>query len=143
MDSFSYQCGVIDCFNEMVRAGLKPLALAHPCDTPQQRAQLLPFCNEICAKYGNAFYLEDEMLLTDLFPTSMNAGKYNILFYRDPNVLRDYLQLKRDKEALQNEGSYHGEARRQIALRLGALLGYPREGCERLIRENTELEPSV
>ena len=23
IDSYSYQCGVIDCFNEMVRAGLK------------------------------------------------------------------------------------------------------------------------
>lgn len=140
MDLFSYQCGVIDCFNEMVRAGLKPMALAHPCETVQQRAQLLPFCQEICAKYGNFFYLEDEMLITDLFPVSMNAGKYNILFYRDPQVLRDYFQIKRDKESLKKENAYHGEARRQIALRLGALLGYPVEGCQRLIQENTQME---
>ena len=25
IDSYSYQCGVIDCFNEMVQVGLKKL----------------------------------------------------------------------------------------------------------------------
>ena len=44
LDWFSYRCGVIDCFNEMVRAGLKPMALAHPCSTPAERDQYLPFC---------------------------------------------------------------------------------------------------
>ena len=37
LDRFSYRCGVIDCFNEMVRAGLKPMALAHPCPTREER----------------------------------------------------------------------------------------------------------
>ena len=52
LDRFSYRCGVIDCFNEMVRAGLKPMALAHPCPTPAERDQYLPFCREICGQYG-------------------------------------------------------------------------------------------
>lgn len=141
MDWYSYQCGVIDCFNEMVKAGLKPLALAHPCDTPEQRAALLPFCGEICARYGNLYYPEDEMLITDLFPARMNAGKFNILFYRDPAVFEAYRQLKRDKQALVEGHLYRGAARHEIALRMGALLGYPREGCERLIRENAAPEP--
>ena len=33
IDPYSYQCGAIDCFNEMVRAGVKRLALSHPVDT--------------------------------------------------------------------------------------------------------------
>ena len=33
IDVYSYRCGVIDCFNEMVRAGLKKIALSHPTDT--------------------------------------------------------------------------------------------------------------
>ena len=30
IDSYSFQCGVIDCFNEMVAAGVKSLALSRP-----------------------------------------------------------------------------------------------------------------
>ena len=41
LDRFSYRCGVIDCFNEMVRAGLKPMALAHPCPTRAQQWQVM------------------------------------------------------------------------------------------------------
>ena len=33
IDPYSYQCGVIDCFNEMVRSGVKALALSHPMDS--------------------------------------------------------------------------------------------------------------
>ena len=40
LDAFSYQCGVIDCFNEMVYAGLKTLALSRPMDTAQERDAL-------------------------------------------------------------------------------------------------------
>ena len=32
MDKYSYQCGVIDAFNEVVRAGVKRLTLAHPTE---------------------------------------------------------------------------------------------------------------
>ncbi len=140
MDAYSYQCGVIDCFNEMVRAGLKPLALAHPCESARQRAQFLPFCRQICDQYGTDYYLEDDFLITDLFPASANRGKYNILFFRDSKVLQAYLLLKTNKAALQRAGEYRGEARLDIALQLGKLLGYPKESCLRLIRENCDRE---
>ena len=41
IDAFSYQCGVIDCFNEMVHAGLKTLALSRPMDSAQERDELI------------------------------------------------------------------------------------------------------
>lgn len=140
MDSFSYQCGVIDCFNEMVRAGLKPLALAHPCGTAAERDAFLPFCREICAQYGTRFFTEDDPLLTDLFPLSLNRDKFNILFYREEKARLGYLALKKEKRSLIAQGAYCGEKRRELACRFGALLGYPRERCLALIAENTEKE---
>ena len=140
LDHFSYRCGVIDCFNEMVRAGLKPMALAHPCPTPAERDSYLPFCQEICGKYGTKYFPEDAMLLTDLFPLSANRGKYNIIFYRDETVRRTYEDLKAEKAALQAAGQYRGEPRRRLACRFGALLGYPEADCLRMIGENSERE---
>ena len=43
IDDYSYQCGVMDCFNEMVKAGLKRIALAHPSRTKGQRDAYIPF----------------------------------------------------------------------------------------------------
>lgn len=60
IDSYSYQCGVIDCFNEMVRAGLKKIALSHPSASIEERNDLIPFSQEICQKYGTHFYAEDD-----------------------------------------------------------------------------------
>lgn len=140
MDAFSYRCGAIDCFNEMVRAGLKPLALAHPCDTAAERDAFLPFCREICAQYGTRFFAEDDPLLTDLFPLSLNRDKFNILFYRKEKVRLEYLALKEEKQSLLAQGEYRGESRRELACRFGALLRYPRERCLALIEENSEKE---
>ncbi|MFQ7451174.1 MAG: hypothetical protein ACLRNQ_06760 [Flavonifractor plautii] len=82
IDPYSYQCGVIDCFNEMVRSGVKALALSHPMDSAAERDALIPFARSCCHQYGNQLYIEDTPLLTDLFPLSLNQGKFNILFYR-------------------------------------------------------------
>ena len=61
IDSYSYQCGVIDCFNEMVRAGLKKIALSHPSASIEERNDLIPFSQEICQKYGTHFYAEEDV----------------------------------------------------------------------------------
>lgn len=141
LDRFSYRCGVIDCFNEMVRAGLKPMALAHPSPTPAERDRYLPFCEAICGQYGTRFFPEDDMLLTDLFPLSANRGTYNIIFYREEAVRRAYEDLKAEKAALLAAGQYRGEPRRRLACRFGALLGYPETDCLRMIEANTDREP--
>lgn len=141
LDRFSYRCGVIDCFNEMVRAGLKPMALAHPSPTPAERDRYLPFCAEICWQYGTRFFPEDDMLFTDLFPLSANRGTYNIIFYREEAVRRAYEDLKAEKAALLAAGQYRGEPRRRLACRFGALLGYPEADCLRMIGANTDREP--
>ena len=53
IDPYSYQCGVIDCFNEMVRSGVKALALSHPMDSAAERDALIPFARSCCHQYGN------------------------------------------------------------------------------------------
>ena len=97
IDPYSYQCGVIDCFNEMVRSGVKALALSHPMDSAAERDALIPFARSCCHQYGNQLYIEDTPLLTDLFPLSLNQGKFNILFYRAGHILDQYLRLKERK----------------------------------------------
>ena len=79
IDEYSYQCGVMDCFCEMVRAGVKRLALSHPMETKVKRDAFLDYAKELCEKYGVQYYPEDDGLITDLFPVSMNRGKHNIL----------------------------------------------------------------
>lgn len=140
IDGFSYQLGAADCFCEMVRAGVKRLALSHPCDTKEQRDAFLPEFQKLCEKYGVTMYVEDEPFLTDLFPLSLNRGKYNVIFYQEDSVLRDYLGLKAEKKQAAEENAYTPEKRRDVAVRYGKLLSYTDEGIERLLRANSERE---
>ena len=139
-DSYSYQCGVMDAFNEVVRAGVKRLALAHPCNTVEERDALLPYAQVLCEKYGNHLYVENDSLLTDLFPISLNKDKYNIVFARDPKDLEHYVELHVRKKELVEKGAYSGEERHQIAVEFGKLLSYSEEAIERLIAQNGEKE---
>lgn len=140
IDTFSYQCGVIDSFNEMVRAGVKALALSHPVDTEAERDALIPFSKQICRAYGTKLYPENDPLLTDLFPCALNQGKFLILFYREDHILEQYIRLKDRKAALVAEGAYFGGNRSRIAWEYGRLLSYSDEAIRRLIHENGDRE---
>ena len=140
LDRYSYQCGVIDAFNEVVRAGVKRIALSHPVDSREEAMELIPFSQQICQQYGNHFYLEESPLLTDLFPISLNKGKYNIIYYRQEEDIRQYLALKKRNQQLLEQQAYQGEARRQIAVEYGKLLSYSPEAIERYLAQNEEKE---
>ena len=73
MDQFSYACGVMDAFNEVVKAGVKKLALSHPFDWNHDAEPLIQEAHKISEKYGNYMMVEKELLITDLFPTSSNV----------------------------------------------------------------------
>ena len=98
-DSFSYQCGVVDAFNEMVAAEVKALALSHPMDTREEMEALIAYAHESCRRHGTKLYPECDPLITDLFPASLNRGKYNILFYKADHVIEEYIRLKDRKAA--------------------------------------------
>ena len=80
IDRYSYHLGAMDSFCEMVAAGVKKLAMSHPCATKEERDSFLPEVKRICDSYGILFYPEDEAFLTDLFPEELNRGTYNYLF---------------------------------------------------------------
>ncbi len=140
IDRFSYKLGAADCFCEMVRAGVKKLALAHPCDSREERDSFLPEFQKLCAEYGVKLYPEDDAFITDLFPVSMNKNRFNAIFYQDEAVLQAYLDLKEEKRQAQAGGAYTPEKRRDIAWRYGKLLSYTDEGIERLLKNNQERE---
>lgn len=143
-ESRAFALGVCAAFCEVVKAGVKRIALSHPFTEAQLAAELgadFPArCAEIAAEYGVSAYHLRAPVLTDLFPVSLNAGKQNIVFYRDPAALEALLGLVADKAALVEAGEYTGVARREIAERFGRLLSYSDEAIARYIAENNEKE---
>ena len=140
IELYSYHCGIIDFLNEMLRAGVKRLALSRPLEDTALRDALVPFAQDACRRYGTKHYIEDEPLLCDLFPVSMNQGRYNILFYMEDHILNQYLRLKERKAALVAERAYFGGNRNQLAVEFGRLLSYPPEVVKRMVAENTDKE---
>ena len=140
INPFSYHLGAADVFCEMIRAGVKKIALSHPCDTREARDSFLPDFDRLCQKYGFHYYVEDEPIITDLFPVSMNRGKYQVIFYQDEKFLQDYLSLKEEKLNARASG-YYRSVRSDLAYRYGKLLSYTDEGIRQLLTLNMEKEP--
>lgn len=140
IDPYSYQCGAINCLNEMVHAGVKALALSHPLDTREERDALIPFAHDICKKYHTKLYPEDDPLITDLFPVSRSLGKFNILFYAADHIIEEYIRLKERKAALVAERAYFGGNRTQLAFSYGRLLSYSTETVRTMIDANSGKE---
>lgn len=118
IDAYSFALGVCEAFCEVVRAGVKRIALSHP-------------------------FTEDELqnvLGADFLPVSLNSGKQNVVFYREDRDLKEFLSIQHDKQTLIAENNYTGENRRQIAVRYGHLLSYSDEAIARYLSQNTELE---
>ena len=139
IDRYSYELGVMDCFCEMVASGMKTLAMSHPCRDREEFRSYEPAAEELCRKYGVFLYPEEDPIITDLFPASMNLGTCHYLFYREEETLRQYLQLKADQKAAREAGGYDEKKREEIAFRLGHLLSYPDEGIRRYIRRTREM----
>ena len=139
IDKYSYHLGAADCFCEMVRDGVKKIALSHPCDSKEERNTFLEDFDSLCKKYNVSYYIEDEPFLTDLFPISLNKDKYNVIFYSDKKDLEAYLNLKKEKELSMHNNLYE-DNRSDIAYRYGKLLSYSDERIKKLITDNKEKE---
>ena len=139
IDPYSYQCGVIDCFNEMVKAGIKNIALAHPCTTKEERDSYIPFVETITNQYQTYYYLDDNPLITDLFPFSLNRKTYNIIFYKEKKYIEEYIALKEHKrQSIINQ--QYSQLRTEIAYEFGHLLSYSDQTIEQYINMNNEKE---
>lgn len=139
-DEYSYHCGVMDAFAEAVGAGVKQMALSHPFLSVQEMNAYLPYAKQLCDRYHIKCFEETELLITDLFPISMNKGKCNIIFVKDQSVYDQYIKLKQEKHEYIQKQQYSTKHRMDIALSFGALLSYTKEACLEKISSNMEKE---
>jgi hypothetical protein len=108
---------------EAARSGAKEMSLSSPFP-PEDHDLLLPHIERAARENDVHFYLEKTLMTTDLFADVDMTGKWVFVIYKKDRVIEDYLALKAEKERLEESGEYAGEARRDIAVKMGRLLGY-------------------
>lgn len=99
------------------------------CSTfkPEEIEEITTYIKEYTAKNQVQYYLEKELLVTDLFGEMDLTGIWVYLIYRESDVLKEYLELKDEKTQLEKDGAYTGILRRDLAVRFCLLLGYSDE----------------
>ena len=93
IDSISYELGVIFAFAEMVAIDVKKMAFSSPL-SPQEYNRLAQDAKRITREWGVKTKLEKRLLTTDLFPEEFTRGKWVLIIYKSPEVLKTYLFLK-------------------------------------------------
>ncbi len=133
VDPRSYNLGIMGGFAEVVRLGVKELALSEVM-TPAEMDDILPDAQVVAERNGVMLYRETDFLVTDLFPEDVAEGKHVLLIYTGDTLDR-YLDIKKDKARLVTAGEYEGAAREEIARRFGRLLSYPETVIDDLLAE--------
>ncbi len=125
MDQFELgkHVGEIKAWCEAAKNEAKELGLSAPF-RPEEYETLLPHMKEQAERNSVNFFLEKNLIITDLFGDMDLSGIWVFLIYMHQKTLDNYLKLKTDKEKLVKSGKYEGEARKEIAIRFGKLLGY-------------------
>ena len=134
IDQRAFALGSLSAFAEMVRVGVKTLALSAAL-TPEEMDGLVADAERIALEEGVLLYREPDLIVTDLFPAGVASGKHVLLIYKG-ETLQAYQALKKSKSELVASGSYAGDARRDIARQFGKLLSYPDANIEELINNN-------
>jgi hypothetical protein len=125
MDQFKLgmHVGEIKAWCEAVKNDAKEMSLSAPFK-PGDYETLLPYMVEHAERNRVNFYHEKELIATDLFGDMDLSGIWVFIIYRNPETLEKYLKLKEDKKKLLESKRYEREARKDIAVRFGRLLGY-------------------
>lgn len=138
IDDRSYQLGILGGFSEVVRLGVKTLALSEVM-SPEEMDGIMEDADVIAKRNEVEMWRETDFLVTDLYPANVASGKHVLLIYTG-DTLDQYLAIKADKAALQAAGQYTGEAREEIARRFGRLLSYPEPVIDELLARKKLLE---
>lgn len=128
---FSKESGQIDAFAEMVKSGVKPLALGPPM-TMTELDLFMTEVERVSQKYGVDYYREAALVQTDLFPASSVEGKEVVIFYQG-NTMKAYEDLKLELA----KDNLTPVQKRELSRRFGRLLGYPTERINDLLAENS------
>ena len=134
VDERSYHLGIMGGFSEVVKYGVKELALSEVM-SPEEMDDMLHDALVVAKRNGVEMWREPDLLVSDLFPADVAKGKHVLLIYKG-DTLDKYLAIKDDKAKLVAAGNYEGEARKDIARRFGRLLSYSEPAIEDLIRRN-------
>ena len=139
IDDRSYQLGIMGGFSEVVRLGVKKLALSEVM-SPEEMDKVMDDAAVIAERNKVEIWRETDFLVTDLYPADVADGKHVLLIYTG-DTLDQYLAIKADKAALIEAGDYEGEAREEIARRFGRLLSYPEAVIDDLLMQDKRIEP--
>ena len=131
IDKRSYNLGIMGGFAEVVRLGVKKLALSEVM-TPEEMDGVMEDAEIIARRNEVLIWRETDFLVTDLYPEDVAEGKHVLLIYTG-ETLDEYLALKADKAALVANNGYEGQAREDIARRFGNLLSYPDQVIDDLL----------
>jgi len=136
IDQRSYNLGIIGGFAEVVKLGIKTLALSEVM-TPADMDAMMDDAEIVAERNGVELWRETDFLVTDLYPDDVAAGKDVLLIYQG-DTLDQYLKIKSDKAALISGNRYSGAAREEIARRFGRLLSYPEAVIDDLIAKERQ-----
>lgn len=138
IDERSYNLGILGGFSEVVRLGVKRLALSEVM-SPEEMDAIMQDAAIIAERNQVEMWRETDFLVTDLFPADIAEGKHVLLIYTG-DTKDEYLRIKADKAALEAAGNYTGKAREDIARRFGKLLSYPDEVIDDLLARDKPQE---
>ncbi|MGI9204853.1 MAG: hypothetical protein ACR2Q3_12640 [Woeseiaceae bacterium] len=136
IDQRSYNLGIMGGFAEVVRLGVKKLALSEVM-TPEEMDDVMQDAQVIATRNEVQIWRETDFLVTDLYPQDVALGKHVLLIYTG-DTLDVYQKLKEDKAALVANNEYEGQAREDIARRFGKLLSYPDSVIDDLLNQQTK-----
>ena len=135
IDQRSYNLGIMGGFAEVVKLGVKQLALSEVM-SPEEMDDIMDDALVVAKRNGVEMWRETDFLVTDLYPADVASGKHVLLIYKG-DTLDQYLAVKADKAALVAAGEYEGEAREEIARRFGRLLSYPESVIDDLLERQS------
>ena len=137
IDQRSYQLGVMGGFAEVVKLGVKQLALSEVM-TPEEMDGVMEDAMIIAERNQVQMWREADFLVTDLYPADVAEGKHVLLIYTGDTLDR-YLAIKADQAGLVAAGEYEGDAREEIARRFGRLLSYPEAVIDELLERQSRV----
>ena len=128
MDRFKLgmHIGEIKAWCEAAKNDAKKMSLSAPFK-PEEYDDIKPYMAEYADKNSVKYYLEKDLIQTDLFGDMDLSGIWVFIIYKHPEIIEEYLNIKQEKAILLKQDEYCGEKRRDIAIRFGRLLDYSDE----------------
>ena len=118
--------GEIKAWCEAAKKDAKKMSLSAPFK-PEEYDDIKPYMAEYADKNSVKYYLEKDLIQTDLFGDMNLSGIWVFIIYKHPEIIEEYLNIKQEKAILLKQDEYSGEKRRDIAIRFGRLLDYSDE----------------